>query len=918
MPDVSVNPGADLLTGERIVPGHVPPDLYYEHVTRYQFAAELCRDRAVLDAGCGAGYGASLLAAQASHVVALDVSPEVLRYAASRYPQPRLRYVVGDCEGLPFADHVFDLVVCFEVIEHLPDAARFLREVRRVLSPLGLLVVSTPNKRQYIDARPGYRNPFHVREYYFAEWAQLLDSVFPAVQHFDQQYAQALSFVERGRDGRPARPGLPRIEPALRNGADGGAGYEDGGHEAAQFFVAVCAADPTRLPDLPPRQFLLTSGDVLAERTKWVRLLQGEVEAGRAHIAEANRMLKDVHHELEERTRWARDVAEQVAERDERIRKLEAELGRARAQFFAEPGAARLQALSAKVDALSARHDELMEAVEDLHRGFTHFKGAEGVAEDLRYRQLVRRLRKVVAAALPSDASVLVISKGDEPLLELGGRRASHFPQDRDGNYAGFNPADSGSAVVHLEALRAQGAQYLVMPAPSLWWLDHYKGLKRHLERHYRLLLRQDDVCAIYSLLEPPARGTAAAAAGIAEVVAEFERRFRRLPAVLDWNTGLRLASAFPELMTFSPPGGGADPRRLPYLDGTIDLVAIASADPAIAVEAQRVAAGAVVTIPTEPGRERAAAPRVHWLCGPTAPLPPAVSMVIPSYNGAALTEACLRALAETLPADFRGETIVVDDCSTDDTQSRLADWPRREPRMGVKLLRNAQNSGFLVTCNNGAAAATGDFVILMNNDTLPQRGWLEALVQTFRDHPDAGAVGSKLVYPDGRLQEAGGVVFDDGSAANFGKFDYQLDLPLYNYVREVDYVTGAVIMTPRKLFNELGGLDTRYRPIYYEETDYCFRLRERGYKVYYQPRSVVIHLEGVTCGTNTAGGQKRYQVVNRQKFVERWRHALRRQPPGPGRFDRAAWHRLAVRGACAGETEHAAGTAGSNGGGRR
>ena len=911
MPETA--PATPVATGERVVPGHVAPDLYYEHVTRYQFAAPLCRGRTVLDAGCGAGYGARLLAREATSVVAVDQSEDVLRYAGSHFADPRLRYVAGDCGRLPFRDGAFDRVVAFEVIEHLPDAARFLREVRRVLSPAGLLVVSTPNKRQYVDARPGYQNPFHVREYYFAEWADLLASVFPSVRHFDQQYAQALSFVERTRDGRPARPGLPPPEVAHDDGNGGAARYEDRGHEAAQFFVAVCAADASSLPDLPPRQFLLSTGDVLAERTRWVRLLQDEVEAGKARITEANQMLNNVHRELDERTAWAQAAAGEVAERDERIRRLEAELARVRAQASAagEPGGAQLRALSEQVGALAARHEEMMEAMEDLHRGFIHLKGAEAVAEDLRYRQLVRRLRKTLDALLPPDATVLVASKGDEPLLELGGRRGWHFPQDHEGHYAGFNPADSGSAVVHLEALRARGAQYFVLPAPSLWWLGHYKGLARHLERHYRLLLRQDEVCAVYALTEPPAAGAAGAAAAMAEVVAEFERRFERRPAVLDWDTGLRLAAALPELMTFSPPGGGGG--RLPYLDKTVDVVAVATADPAALAEARRVATGAVVGFAPGPD-DAAAAPRVQWLGEPTAPPPASVSIVIPSYNGAALTDACLRALAETLPADFRGEVVVVDDCSTDDTPARLADWPRREPRMNVKLLRNPQNSGFLVTCNNGAAAATGDYVILMNNDTLPQRGWLEPLLRTFRDHPDAGAVGCKLVYPDGRLQEAGGVVFDDGSAANFGKFEYQLDLPLYNYVREVDYVTGALIMTPRALFDRLGGLDTRYRPIYYEETDYCFRLREQGYKVYYQPQSVVIHLEGVTCGTDTGSGQKRYQVVNREKFVERWRDALRRQPPGPGKFNRAAWHRLAVRGGCIADTGDEAKAAGANG----
>jgi GT2 family glycosyltransferase len=210
--------------------------------------------------------------------------------------------------------------------------------------------------------------------------------------------------------------------------------------------------------------------------------------------------------------------------------------------------------------------------------------------------------------------------------------------------------------------------------------------------------------------------------------------------------------------------------------------------------------------------------------------------------------------------------------------------------------LRNRKNSGFIMTCNRGAKAAKGELIIFFNNDTLALPGWLPPLLRIFDDYPDAGAVGGKLVFPDGRLQEAGGVVFSDGSAANFGKWDYAVDAPLYNYVREVDYATGAFIATKRSLFVESGGFDTRFRPIYYEETDYCFRLREMGYRVYYQPESVIIHLEGATSGTDLSSGLKQHQVANRVKFVKKWERVLKRQPPKPNRFDFATWCALAVR----------------------
>ena len=146
----------------------------------------------------------------------------------------------------------------------------------------------------------------------------------------------------------------------------------------------------------------------------------------------------------------------------------------------------------------------------------------------------------------------------------------------------------------------------------------------------------------------------------------------------------------------------------------------------------------------------------------------------------------------------------------------------------------------FIASCNRAAAAAAFQFLIFLNNDTLPLPGWLEALLRTFKDRPDAGAVGGKLIFPDGVLQEAGGVIYRDGSGCNFGKYDRNADAPLYNFVREVDYCSGALLATPRDLFLKLGGFDLRYAPAYYEDSDYCFNLRKHGFRVYYQPQSEI------------------------------------------------------------------------------
>ncbi|HWX87480.1 MAG TPA: glycosyltransferase, partial [Solirubrobacteraceae bacterium] len=245
----------------------------------------------------------------------------------------------------------------------------------------------------------------------------------------------------------------------------------------------------------------------------------------------------------------------------------------------------------------------------------------------------------------------------------------------------------------------------------------------------------------------------------------------------------------------------------------------------------------------------------------------PKVSLIIPLYAHAELTRACLSSIVDhTTNPSY--EVILINDAADEETK-RLLDNVR-----GATIIHNKENLGYIRSMNKGVSVARGKWLVLFNNDTEVTYGWLSAMLACAESADDVGVVTPKYIYPDGSLNEAGGIVWRDGTGANYGRGDAP-DLFQYEYRRETDYGSAAALMVKTELWRATGGFDERYLPMYYEDTDLCFEARERGLRVLYEPEAVVVHIEGATAGNDAESSHKRHQEENRPKFVAKWRHRL-------------------------------------------
>jgi O-antigen biosynthesis protein len=801
-------------TGERFIPTE-QGRIRLEHYHRYAAVKDIVAQKQVLDLACGEGYGSAFMADFAEMVAGVDISQEAINHASQTYQKSNLIFQQGSATALDLPDKKFDIVVSFETIEHLSEQDEMLKEIRRVLRPKGILIISSPNRPVYSE-ESGEHNEFHVKELDFDDFDELLKRQFPFVQYYGQRLmmGSVIQSLEGGQtsyqawndDGKNLNP-------------------QSGNFSEPVYFLAIAGADEANLPKVLPSVIYPKDLDLVKHYVgfaKWAKDLDREINEKNNYIVNLN---KEIHErnqhitkfnlEIQNRDQHISDFTKTIFERDQQISNRDQQI------FNRDQQISNLNEVLAKQNNdVSNLNQILLERNSELSNLNQHLTEKNQEIIELE-QHLTQQNQQIV------ELNQRIVSLNDEVFRrgEWGLSLDAELAEERKISYELRNLI---SDIASSESWRIT----LPLRESKLWLKQPKQQTKRYAKKSLQLAK---------SLYQSRFEG---------EQTRDNHRRIlaKYAPRLLSFTDtrfdGREKSPISPEEIARSTSNIPQQLRENLFTDGTVSPLEKAKS----------------IRIPSSEN--------------------PLVSVIIPIYGKVSYTLNCLGSIAENVP-QVPFEVIVIDDCSPDESFKIL------QSVEGIRLIQNEQNKGFIRSCNRGADLAKGEYLYFLNNDTQVTPGWMDELIRTFHEFPGTGLVGSKLIYPDGKLQEAGGIIWQDGSAWNFGRFQ-DPQLPIYNYAREVDYCSGASIVVPKALFDELGGFDEHYLPAYCEDSDLALKIRDKDYRVVYQPLSTIIHFEGISSGTDMNSGAKAFQVENERKLFKHWETRLKNHQTAGTDVDKA------------------------------
>lgn len=808
-------------TGERFMPG-VHGSIELEHMHRYLQAAEIASNMVVLDIACGEGYGSDIIARSAQKVIGVDISFEAVSHARQKYSRPNLEFMVGSCSDIPLPTASIDLVVSFETLEHHDQHEQMMVEIKRVLKPTGILIISSPDKYNY-SVEPGFKNDHHIKELYAHEFKDLIARHYQRVSYFGQRilYGSGV-FPESG------------LTPIKNYMFENGQAKNSNSDFAPIYWIAI--ASDAVLPQLSSG--VLDQPISESEITHFWRDIMSQKDA---HIAELNMQI------IERSKAVSMQYEENLMQKDLSIKDLSSQIKQIE-EFnndFLLQKESLISELNSQIEELARRTSEALQREQSLVLELNIQLGqkSDQVAE------LVSHLQKASEAHLESITQFELEKESDLARI-----------QQLDENFK----SESLRIVKLIDEIEELKHQVSSITASNSWKITAPLRQVSMRLRNIKSALIQKILGGYRSL--PINQYKRQKIKSL--VFSVFGPLFGKWPPYIEWKNSRAVSLSWEapisvveevsdkkiEYVSSVPVANGRFEWE-DYLSVKSKIEQIKAAQ----ITGVSISPINIIKIGNESLEEVA-----RKIALPKCSESPVVSIILPVFNNIKFTLECLLSITKYPCPTVSYEVIIADDASTDGTDRILRSIPN------IKLVRNDTNLGFLLNCNRALDSVTGKYVLYLNNDVQVTDGWLSALVNTFNTYPKVGAVGPRFIYPSGHLQEAGVTLHPDGTAEMIG-LNQAANQDRFSYVRRVDYISGACLLIPTEVVKKIGGFSEEFLPCYCEDSDLCLSIQNAGYFVYYNPNATIVHHLSKTTGATDVDFKMRCIYKNQNTLQNKW-----------------------------------------------
>ena len=896
-------------TGERYIPEMEPGIIHYEHLHRYKFAKEFVKDKIVLDLACGEGYGSFLMADTAKKVIGIDIDKETIEHASLKYLRDNLKFVSGSMTNIPLdGEKIFDIIVCFEAIEHIKEQEQLIKEVKRLLKKDGILIISTPNAYIY-SQKPGYnifQNPFHLKEMRYEEFGEILKTNFKEIFIYGQKVYPASNIFPIFNSNNLVEITEYYIEKKEKEFS-----FVSPGRKEAVYFIAL--ASNSLIPKVKSGSYLTDISEFAFKQKDY------DIEFLKNTLEEKNNNITSLQNNLREKDEYINQLNRIVLEKENNIRSLNQELknireslswrfsqGIERIIFYFIPESSKLGRFY-KILIKNAQNffkkneiaDKKIAKEENYYQVWIKknepkledFPGLEKEAESLFYKPLISivmpvynidevYLRAAIESVRQQFYSNWELCAADDGSTKPDVKKVLEKYRRRDKRikviYLNKNQGISGASNAALSLATGEFVGLLDCDDEFADWtlLEVAKLLNQNSKLDF-IYSDEDklepDGSRSEPFFKPDFSPDLLMSMNYITHFSVFRREIlnrvggfrKRLDGAQDYDLVVRVSEQTKNIAHI--PNILYHWRKIPSsLSCNVDAKPYAYPAAIKTLQEALIRRG-------HTGKVTMLSPGRYWLHYEIIGKP-LTSIIIPTKDKVYLLRRCIDSIQQK-SSYSNYEIIVVDNESSQTETKNYLKQVAKKPNCRVISFNQPFNYSRL---NNFAASrAAGDFLLFLNNDTeVITPGWLEEMLG-HAQRAEVGAVGVKLLFPDNKIQHAGVVMGLHGVAGHafHGLPDSEPGyMGLATVTRNYSAVTAACLMIRRSVFEEIDGFDEEL-DVDLNDIDLCLRIIQRGYYIVWTPHAILYHHESATLGQRQSERSIRY-------FSKKWRDFLGRGDP--------------------------------------